>query len=33
MNSIQTNVEGLIPNIQSLSLEQIQLSAKITLLE
>lgn len=33
MNSIQTNVEGLIPNIQSLSLEQIQQSAKITLLE
>jgi len=33
MNSVQTNVEGLIPNIQSLSLEQIQQSAKITLLE
>ena len=33
MNSVQTNVEGLIPNIQSLSLSQIQLSAKITLLE
>lgn len=33
MNSIQTNVEWLIPNIQSLSLEQIQQSAKITLLE
>lgn len=33
MNSVQTNVEGLIPNIQSLSLSQIQQSAKITLLE
>lgn len=33
MSDIQTNVEGLIPNIQSLSLSQIQLSAKITLLE
>lgn len=33
MNSIQTNVEWLIPNIQSLSLTQIQQSAKITLLE
>jgi hypothetical protein len=33
MNSVQINVEGLIPNIQSLSLSQIQLSAKITLLE
>lgn len=33
MDSIQTNVEWLIPNIQSLSLTQIQQSAKITLLE
>ena len=33
MSDIQINVEGLIPNIQSLSLSQIQLSAKITLLE
>jgi len=33
MNSIQTNVEGLIPTIQNLSLEQIQLSGKIADLE
>ena len=33
MNSIQTNVEGLIPTIQALSLEQIQLSGKIATLE
>ena len=29
MSDIQTNVEGLIPNIQSLSLTQIQLSGQI----
>lgn len=33
MNSIQTNVEWLIPNIQSLSLSQIQLSGQIATLE
>lgn len=33
MNSIQTNVEWLIPNIQSLSLTQIQLSGQIATLE
>ena len=33
MDSIQTNVEGLIPNIQSLSLTQIQLSGQIATLE
>lgn len=33
MNSIQTNVEGLIPSIQSLSLTQIQLSGQIATLE
>ena len=33
MNSIQTNVEGLIPYIQSLSLTQIQLSGQIATLE
>mgnify|MGYP003405142814 FL=1 len=33
MSDIQTNVEGLIPNIQSLSLTQIQLSGKIATLE
>lgn len=33
MSDIQTNVEGLIPNIQKLSLEQIQLSGKIATLE
>ena len=33
MNSIQTNVEGLIPSIQNLSLEQIQLSGQIATLE
>lgn len=33
MNSVQTNVEGLIPNIQSLSLTQIQLSGQIATLE
>ena len=33
MDSIQTNVEWLIPNIQSLSLTQIQLSGQIATLE
>jgi len=33
MSDIQTNVEGLIPNIQSLSLTQIQLSGQIATLE
>lgn len=33
MNSIQTNVEGLIPSIQALSLTQIQLSGQIATLE
>ncbi len=33
MNSIQTNIEWLIPNIQSLSLSQIQLSGQIARLE
>lgn len=33
MSSIQTNVEGLIPSIQSLSLTQIQLSGQIATLE
>jgi len=33
MSDIQTNVEWLIPNIQKLSLEQIQLSGKIATLE
>lgn len=33
MNSIQTNVEWLIPSIQSLSLTQIQLSGQIATLE
>ena len=33
MNSIQTNVEWLIPNIQSLSLTQIKLSGQIATLE
>ena len=33
MQEIQTNVEGLIPSIQSLSLSQIQLSGQIATLE
>jgi len=33
MQSIQTNVEGLIPTIQSLSLSQIQISGQIATLE
>ena len=33
MSDIQTNVEGLIPNIQSLSLTQIKLSGQIATLE
>lgn len=33
MNTIQTNVEGLIPKIQSLSLYAIQVGANITQLE
>lgn len=33
MTTIQTNVEGLIPSIQSLSLEGVQLTSQITLKE
>jgi hypothetical protein len=33
MSDIQTNVEGLIPTIQSLSLSQIQISGQIATLE
>lgn len=31
MTTIQTNIEGLIPSIQNLSLEQIQFASQITL--
>jgi hypothetical protein len=33
MQLVQTNVEGLIPSIQSLSLSQIQISGQIEILE
>ena len=33
MNSVQTNVEGLIPSIQNLSLEAIKITTRIATLE